>query len=292
MSRMRQKRKARGEAERAAEAERAGGDEQIEAAGDDEAEVDGEIEVSEIVTAAATMPEGEAEDEADPDADLEPVRGISPARLKTIVESLLFAADKPLTLLQIRQLTGERNMAAIQAALDALIEDYRDRGIVLGQLAGGFQFRTHPTSAEYVQRLIAGRPVRLSRAQLETLAIIAYRQPVTRPEIDEIRGVDCGSTLKVLLYRSLIRVLGKKEEPGRPLLYGTSKDFLEFFNLRDLRDLPTLREFHELSEESMRMVEKLDAEDSPEEASEPAAGGREEGGAGDDSADAAAASAG
>jgi segregation and condensation protein B len=167
---------------------------------------------------------------------------------------------------QLRHLTGERKLDLIQAALDSLVEDYRERGVVLGELAGGYQFRTHPQSAEYVQRLIAGRPVRLSRAQLETLAIIAYRQPVTRPEIDEIRGVDCGGTLKLLLDRSLIRVLGKKEEPGRPLLYGTSREFLEFFNLKELRDLPTLREFHELSEESMRQVEKLDASDSDADA--------------------------
>jgi len=287
---MRQKRKARARAE-AAEAEEHGqaaaGDEgesgeDLEEGGDEEAEgdsaedadagLDHEHEEAPVpgadgeAGAAAAEPEADAAEaeagDADPDGDLQPVRGISPARLKLIVESLLFAADKPLTVLQLRHLTGERKLDAIQGALDGLIEDYRERGVVLGELAGGYQFRTHPTSAEYVQRLIAGRPVRLSRAQLETLAIIAYRQPVTRPEIDEIRGVDCGGTLKLLLDRSLIRVLGKKEEPGRPLLYGTSKEFLEFFNLRDLRDLPTLREFHELSEESMRVVEKLDAETS------------------------------
>ena len=145
-------------------------------------------------------------------------------------------------------------------------------------MAGGFQFRTHPDNSEYVQRLVVGRPVRLSRAQLETLAIVAYRQPVTRPEIDDIRGVDSGSTLKVLLDRSLIRVLGKKEEPGRPLLYGTSKEFLEFFNLSELRDLPTLREFHELTEESLREVEALDQagqETEGEDASGAAGGGNE-----------------
>ncbi len=282
MSRMRQKRKARALAE--AELGRAaGGEAGPEAAGGDAAggdaaggdaagdepviepdPVDGDEDAEtpdsgEDADAGLDHPHDEESGEADPDADLEPVRGITPERLKAIVESLLFASDKPLSLPQLRHLTGERNLGAIQSALDALIEDYRERGVVLGELAGGFQFRTHPLSAEYVQRLIAGRPVRLSRAQLETLAIIAYRQPVTRPEIDEIRGVDCGGTLKLLLDRSLIRVLGKKEEPGRPLLYGTSKDFLEFFNLKDLRDLPTLREFHELSEESMRVVEKLDA---------------------------------
>jgi segregation and condensation protein B len=304
MSRMRQKRKARARAE--AEAASAGvpgerGDE-IEAGEGDDVE-DGEeeepLDTAEEADAGidhsheetptpAEEPTSESaahdEGEADPDADLEPVRGITPERLKTIVESLLFASDRPLALPQLRSLTGERNLGAIQAALDGLIADYRDRGVVLGELAGGYQFRTHPSSAEYVQRLIAGRPVRLSRAQLETLAIIAYRQPVTRPEIDEIRGVDCGGTLKILLDRSLIRVLGKKEEPGRPLLYGTSKEFLEFFNLKDLRDLPTLREFHELSEESMRAVEKLDAS-----APEPAEGSDDEGGGGSTDGDTASA---
>jgi segregation and condensation protein B len=116
---------------------------------------------------------------------------------------------------------------------------------------------------------VAGRPVRLTRAQLETLAIVAYRQPITKPEIDEIRGVDAGGTLHLLLDRQLVRVLGKKEEPGRPLLYGTTKDFLEFFNLSDLRDLPTLREYHELSEDSRRLVEeKLGADAAAEAATE------------------------
>ena len=195
---------------------------------------------------------------ADPDAELAPAFVIDPARLRSILESLLFAAERPLTPLELRRLVGVDDAPAIQAALDALVEEYRERGVALYDVAGGYQFRTHPSNSEYVQRLIAGRPVRLSRAQLETLSIIAYRQPVTRPEIDEIRGVDSGSTLKVLLDRTLIRVLGKKEEPGRPLLYGTSKEFLEFFNLSQLRDLPTLREFHELTEESLREVEALD----------------------------------
>ena len=96
--------------------------------------------------------------------------------------------------------------------------------------------------------------------RLETLAIVDYRQPITRPEIDEIRGVDSGAVLKLLMERDLLRILGKKEEPGRPMLYGTSKHFLEFFNLKDLRDMPTLREFHELSQESAAKVEALDAE--------------------------------
>jgi segregation and condensation protein B len=233
---------------------------QAEEGGEEKADADGEEREEHA--------EDQAEEHADPDAHLEEVQAMSPARLKVILESLLFASDKPLAMAQLKQLTGVRNSAAIQAGLDALVEDYRDRGIVVHEVAGGYQFRTHPSSSDHVQRLIAGRPVRLSRAQLETLAIIAYRQPVTRPEIDEIRGVDCGSTLKVLLDRDLIRVLGKKEEPGRPLLYGTTREFLAFFSLKDLRELPTLREFHELSEESLREVEKLDGEQAPPETPE------------------------
>ena len=100
------------------------------------------------------------------------------------------------------------------------------------------------------------KPQRLTRAALETLAIVAYRQPVTRPEVEDIRGVDCGAVLKALLERRLIKILGKKEEPGRPILYGTTREFLEFFALKDLASLPTLREFHELSEEHREIVEK------------------------------------
>src|SRR6476660_7531947 len=115
-------------------------------------------------------------------------------------------------------------------------------------------FRTQSQFSAWVQQLIAGRPVRLSRAQLETLAIIAYRQPITRPEIDDIRGVDSTATLKLLIDRMLIRVLGKREEVGRPMLYGTTKEFLDFFSLGDLRELPTLREYSELTAESRKVM--------------------------------------
>jgi segregation and condensation protein B len=128
---------------------------------------------------------------------------------------------------------------------------------VITSAAGGWQLRTNPEHAPWVGKLLAGRPVRLSRAMLETLAIVAYRQPVTRPEIDEIRGVDCGPVLGTLLDRALIRIIGKKEEVGRPMLYGTTPEFLRTFNLRDLTELPTLREFHELGADERA---KVDAE--------------------------------
>jgi len=181
-------------------------------------------------------------------------------RLRAIIESLLFVSERPLTVEVLKSLLGLRKADPVREALASLAEASAGRGIVVHEVAGGWQLRTHPDSAAWVQKVLAARPVRLSRPQLETLAIVAYRQPITRPEIDEIRGVDSGAVLKLLMERDLLRILGKKEEPGRPMLYGTSKHFLEFFNLKDLRDMPTLREFHELSQESAAKVEALDAE--------------------------------
>jgi len=212
-----------------------------------------------LEAAAAAAP---AEDEAgsgEAGEGGESGEALTQERITSIVESYLFASDKPLTAPDVHKLFGKLTVAReqVQVALDSLVEAYQNRGIVVHVVAGGYQLRTHPANSSWVQKLVAGKPVRLSRAQLETLAICAYRQPITRPEIDEIRGVDSGGTLRVLLDRSLIRILGKKEEPGRPLLYGTTKDFLEFFNLGDLGELPTLREYSELSEDSMAEVKKL-----------------------------------
>ena len=163
-------------------------------------------------------------------------------RLVSIIESLIFAADRPLQPKQLRQLTGA-STKELKQALDELLQMYRPpSGIELVEVGGGYQFRTLPDNAKWVRKLLAGRPARLTRPMLETLAIIAYRQPVTRPEMEEIRGVDCGGTLRVLLERNLIRIVGKKEEPGRPLLYGTTKTFLEAFQLTSLKELPTLLE--------------------------------------------------
>jgi segregation and condensation protein B len=211
----------------------------------------GAAEVDAVLTDGAETDGGEADG-----GGAEPSE--PPERLKSIVESLIFASDKPLSVRKLLELTGERDSGMIQACIEFLRADYGDRGVVLHEVAGGVQFRTNPLNAHWVQQLVAGKPVRLSRAQLETLAIVAYRQPITRPEIDEIRGVDSGGTLKVLLDRHLVRILGKKEEPGRPMLYGTTKDFLEFFNLKDLKEMPTLREFYELNEDSLAKIKELD----------------------------------
>lgn len=184
-------------------------------------------------------------------------RRLSPERARTVVQSLLFVADRPLTVDQLYESTGI-DRERIAEALEKLAGIHREgvNGIVLHEVAGGWQLRTDPGSAEYVRRFLKVKPQRLTRAAVETLSIIAYRQPVTRPEVEEIRGVDSGAVIKALLERRLLKILGKKEEVGRPILYGTSKEFLEFFALRDLASLPTLREFQELSREHAEIVEQ------------------------------------
>jgi len=184
-------------------------------------------------------------------------RRLSPERIRTVVETLLFLTERPLTVEELRQASGVE-LPVLEKALDKLSGHYREGpcGIVLHEVAGGWQLRSSPDNSDFARRFLKVKPQRLTRAALETLAIIAYRQPVTRPEVEEIRSVDCGAVVKALLERRLIKILGKKEEPGRPILYGTTKEFLEFFALKDLASLPTLREFHELSVEHREIVEK------------------------------------
>jgi segregation and condensation protein B len=192
--------------------------------------------------------------EGEVDGEVEPARELSQLHLRGLLEALVFASDKPMKSGELARLASAP-ARQVRDVMGELRAEYLTRGIVLDEVAGGWLFRTNAQYAPFVRELTGGRPVRLSRAQLETLAIAAYRQPITRPEIDEIRGVDSGATLKLLLERDLVRILGKKDEPGRPLLYGTTTHFLEFFNMKSLKDLPTLREFTELSDESLRVAE-------------------------------------
>jgi segregation and condensation protein B len=187
----------------------------------------------------------------------EAARFATPERVQAAVEALLFAADKALDLSALRDAT-QFEEEKLKEALAALQQKHAPGtgGTVLLDLGGRWQLRTDPQLSAYVRRMLQVKPMRLTRAALETLAIVAYRQPVTRPEMEDLRGVDCGAVTKALLDRKLIRILGKKDEPGRPLLFGTTREFLELFNLRDLTQLPTLREFQELSEESRKIVEE------------------------------------
>ena len=187
----------------------------------------------------------------------EAARFATPERARAIVEALLFAAERPMDLAALQDATQLEGQV-LKDALEALRQKHAPGagGTVLVELGGRWQLRTDPELGAYVRRMLQLKPMRLTRAALETLAIVAYRQPVTRPEMEDLRGVDCGAVTKALLERKLIRILGKKDEPGRPLLYGTTREFLELFNLRDLTQLPTLREFQELSEESRKIVEE------------------------------------
>jgi len=186
----------------------------------------------------------------------EAARFVTPERAVQVLEAMFFAAEKPLDLRALEE-TTQFPREVLQAALTELQATYApgSGGVVMVDLGGRWQLRTEPQVGAYVRRMLQVKPLRLTRAALETLSIIAYRQPITRPEMEDLRGVDCGAVTKALLERKLIRILGKKDEPGRPLLFGTTREFLELFNLRDLTQLPTLREFQELSEESRKIVE-------------------------------------
>jgi segregation and condensation protein B len=170
--------------------------------------------------------------------------------LAAIVESVLFTADSPLSLDQLCELLPESGRADIKASLAELVNIHEERGggIHLVEIAGGWQFRTRPALQQYVIRHVKTKSIKFSASALETLAIVAYRQPVTRAEVEYLRGVDSGGVLRTLLEKKLVRILGKKDIPGRPLIYGTSRDFLEIFGLKDLKSLPTLKEIQALDE--------------------------------------------
>jgi segregation and condensation protein B len=171
--------------------------------------------------------------------------------LKRILEAALLAAGRPVGVEELLALFAEDavppDRASIKTCLAELAEDWADRGIELVQVASGFRFQVRERYATWMRRLWAERPARYSRALLETLAIVAYRQPVTRGEIEDIRGVGVStSIIKTLLEREWVRVLGHKEVPGRPAMYGTTKAFLDHFSLKSLDALPPLREIREL----------------------------------------------
>ncbi|MBI5483543.1 MAG: SMC-Scp complex subunit ScpB [Deltaproteobacteria bacterium] len=172
------------------------------------------------------------------------------SELSAIIECLVFTAESALTTDRICELLHEFERDAIKASLSELAAFHSGRsgGFDLVEVAGGWQFRTRPGLQEYVTRQIKTKASKFSQSSLETLAIIAYRQPITRAEVEHLRGVDCGAVLKSLLEKKQVKILGKKDIPGRPLIYGTSKEFLETFGLKDLKSLPTLREIQALDE--------------------------------------------
>jgi len=169
--------------------------------------------------------------------------------IKSILESLLFVADGPLTVQRFAEVLDGVDKETIHALILELQSELEapSRGLQLVEVAGGYQLRTAKVNADWVKKFLGGRPARMGRATLETLAIIAYRQPITKAEIESIRGVDVDGVITTLLERNLIRAVARKDVPGRPFLYGTTGEFLQLFNLKDLTELPTLKETDEIS---------------------------------------------
>ena len=156
--------------------------------------------------------------------------------LKLIIEALLFSSEKPITIKEIYSCLPEVKTSDIKSALKVLKYEFEAMGRSFGlrEVADGYQFRSHSQYGPYILQMLQKSPNRLSRASLETLAIIAYKQPVLRHEIERLRGVDVGGILRTLLEKDLIRIMGRKNLPGRPLIYGTTKKFLELFDLKDI----------------------------------------------------------
>lgn len=191
--------------------------------------------------------------------------------LKYIIEATLLAAGKPITTQQLSELFDERERPTpelLKAALDLLAADYSTRGIELIEVASGWRVQVRPRFAEIVSRLWQERPSRYSRALLETLALIAYRQPITRSEIEEIRGVSISSTImRTLQERNWIRTVGHREVPGRPELLGTTREFLDYFGLKSLDQLPTLAELKDVETIGVQLELPAGEPQSPAEAS-------------------------
>jgi segregation and condensation protein B len=173
---------------------------------------------------------------------------------RRILEALLLSSGEPVTAARLGRIVPESSAKTVREDIEALNASYaaEGRGFRIEEVAGGHQLRTLPELAPFVQQLEPVPPLRMSRAGLETLSIIAYKQPVTRAEIEHVRGVDAGPLLRGLLERRLVRIAGHREVPGRPILYATTPRFLEIFGLAALSDLPTLREIEELLRDRMQ----------------------------------------
>jgi segregation and condensation protein B len=182
-------------------------------------------------------------------AESAPAADAERARLKAVIEAIIYVTDEPLSLQQIAAATG-RPIDHVKGILDELVDEYArpDRGLSIRELAGGYKMATKPEHHEEIRQFVKNLkpPLKLSLAALETLAVIAYKQPITAPEIMEIRGVQGAGVLKTLLDRKLIATAGRKNVIGKPILYKTTRDFLIQFGLKDLSELPTLKEFEEL----------------------------------------------
>ena len=191
--------------------------------------------------------------------------------IKGIIEALLFVHQHPLTVDNIvKIMENEVGKKVIKEVLEELVAEYEgmDRSFHLAEVSEGYQFRTKVEYAPWISRLRKVKPIKLSQAALETLAIVVYRQPLVRAEVEHIRGVDSGWVLNSLLEKGLIKILGRKEVAGRPLIYGTSKRFLEVFGLSNLSGLPTLQELDTLKGEEELETQPDEPEQEQEEGEE------------------------
>jgi segregation and condensation protein B len=192
---------------------------------------------------------------------------LEPAQIKRIVEATLMCADEPLPIERLEKVfrRGEAHRDSIRVALDELDQGCAGRGYELKRVASGYRFQVNQDLSAWVSRLWEERPPRYSRALMETLALIAYRQPVTRGDIEQVRGVAVSSNIvRTLLEREWIRVVGYKEVPGRPAMYGTTKAFLDYFNLKSLVEMPPLAEVRALVEPELADEEALAGGPKPE----------------------------
>lgn len=190
-------------------------------------------------------------------------RAVAVRELQAILESVLFVAQEPLSIQRLTAVIGDVSKADVSQALQSLGEELAQegRGVRLVEIAGGFRLVTKQEYASWIKRMDKSKSTaKLSRSALESLAIIAYKQPIVRGEIEEIRGVETSGVVRTLLERKLVRIVGRKEVPGRPIMYGTTKFFLEHFGLNDLSQLPPLREFRELGESEQAMLPMDEAE--------------------------------
>lgn len=183
---------------------------------------------------------------------------------RRIVEAAILASPEPIPPTAIAEFIPRCNPSQVRALVQELNAEYVEtrRAFEIWEVAGGFQFRSLPEFAPYLKQIQKVRPLRLSQAALETLSIVAYRQPVTRAEVEQVRGVDVGAVLRSLLERQLVRIAGHREVPGRPIVYATTRRFLEVFGLAKLSDLPALRDLDELASEAG--IELGDPDDAPE----------------------------
>ena len=189
-------------------------------------------------------------------------------KLKKALEAFLFVSPSPVQISQIKEMLDIEEQSLIETAINELKSKYenQDSSLRIIEVAGGYRFSTTPEMAPYLKKWLKSQKSRLSRASLETLSIIAYRQPVTRTEVEAIRGVNVEGALGTLLGRGLIRIVGRRDTVGRPILYGTTRLFLEHFGLNTLKELPVLNEFseHELSEEEKERSNNLAPEKNSE----------------------------